>query len=139
MVHDFSFSSSGAFVHGTPPFRQLGRAARDRYGATRNGTPCSPDLIVTSSLEPGGSMRTTLLCCLLVVGCRAGDKEQLSGASASAGAEAERVVQRGLDAWNKHDVEGALSVYSPDAKLYRFPDKLVPNSLDSLRARWQQR
>jgi uncharacterized protein (TIGR02246 family) len=84
-------------------------------------------------------MRTTLLCCLLVVGCRAGDEEQLSGASASAGGKAERVVQRGLDAWNKHDVEGALSVYASDAKLYRFPDKLVPNSLDSLRARWQQR
>jgi hypothetical protein len=48
-------------------------------------------------------------------------------------------VQQGLDAWNKHDVDGALSVFSPDAKLYRFPDQLVANPLDSLRARWRQR
>jgi uncharacterized protein (TIGR02246 family) len=83
-------------------------------------------------------MRASLLCCVLVVGCRAGNKEQPSTSSASA-SEAERVVQHGLSAWNKHDVEGALSVFSPDAKVYRFPDKLVPNSLDSMRARWQQR
>jgi uncharacterized protein (TIGR02246 family) len=84
-------------------------------------------------------MRAALLCCLLVVGCRAGNKEQQSRSSPSAPGEAERVVQQGLDAWNKHDVEGALSVFSPDAKLYRFPDKLVTNPLDSLRARWRQR
>jgi uncharacterized protein (TIGR02246 family) len=81
-------------------------------------------------------MRATMLCCLLVVGCSAGHKEQLSTPAPGA---AERVVQQGLDAWNKHDVDGALSVFSADAKVYRFPDKLVPNSRDSLRARWQQR
>jgi uncharacterized protein (TIGR02246 family) len=84
-------------------------------------------------------MRAALLCCLLVAGCRAGNKEQPSRSSPSAPGEAERVVQQGLDAWNKHDVEGALSVFSPEAKMYRFPDQLVPNSLDSLRARWRQR
>jgi hypothetical protein len=84
-------------------------------------------------------MRAALLCCLFAVGCRAGSKEQSFTSSTSAPREAERVVQRGLNAWNNHDVEGALSVFSPDVKLYRFPDKLVPNSLDSLRARWRQR
>jgi uncharacterized protein (TIGR02246 family) len=84
-------------------------------------------------------MRATLLCCLLVVGCHGENKEQPSRLSSSASDETERVVQQGLDAWNKHDVEGALSVFSPEAKMYRFPDQLVPNSRDSLRAPWRQR
>jgi hypothetical protein len=83
-------------------------------------------------------MRAVMLTCLLVVGCRAENKERTSS-SPSVPSEAERVVQHGLDAWNKHDVEGALSVFSPDVKLYLFPDKEVVNPLDSLRARWRQR
>jgi hypothetical protein len=83
-------------------------------------------------------MRAVMLTCLLVVGCRTENKGQTSS-SPSAPSEAERVVQHGLDAWNKHDVEGALSVFSPDVKLYRFPDKEVVNPLDSVRARWRQR
>ena len=84
-------------------------------------------------------MRAALICCLLVAGCRVGHKEQPPTSSPSAPGEVERVVQRGLDAWNKHDVDGALSVFSPDAKMYRFPDQVVPNARDSLRARWRQR
>ena len=83
-------------------------------------------------------MRAAMLCCLLLVSCRPGVEKQSSGSSSSPG-EAERVVQRGLDAWNKHDVEGALSVFSPELKLYRFPDHEVTHPLDSLRSRWQQR
>ncbi|MFL5448776.1 MAG: nuclear transport factor 2 family protein [Gemmatimonadales bacterium] len=83
-------------------------------------------------------MRAVMLTCLLVVACRAKNQEQTSSSS-SAPSEAERVVQHGLDAWNKHDVEGALSVFSPDVKIYRFPDKEVVNPLDSVRARWRQR
>jgi uncharacterized protein (TIGR02246 family) len=76
-------------------------------------------------------MRGAMLSCLLLMGCGA--------KSSDAPSEAERVVQRGLDAWNKHDVEGALSVFSPDLQLYHFPDQQVTSPLDSLRARWQQR
>jgi hypothetical protein len=83
-------------------------------------------------------MRSVMLACLLLVGCRAEKPEQPSSSS-SGTSEAERVVQRGLEAWNKHDVEGALSVFSPDVKIYRFPDKEVVNPLDSVRARWRQR
>ena len=83
-------------------------------------------------------MRAVMLTCLLVAGCRGENKEQTSS-SPSAPSEAEQVVQRGLEAWNKHDVEGALSVFSPDVKLYRFPDKEVANPLDSIRVRWRQR
>ncbi len=83
-------------------------------------------------------MRAVMLTCLLVVGCRTANKEQTSS-STSAPSEAERVVQHGLEAWNKHDVEGALSVFSPDLKLYRFPDRQVVNPVDSLRARWRKR
>lgn len=83
-------------------------------------------------------MRSAMFVCLLLVGCRPDNKEQ-SSSSSSGTSEAERVVQRGLEAWNKHDVEGALSVFSPDVKIYRFPETPVPNPLDSMRARWQQR
>jgi hypothetical protein len=83
-------------------------------------------------------MRSAMLACLLLVGCRAEKPEQPSSSS-SGTSEAERVVQRGLDAWNKHDVEGALSVFSPDVKIYLFPETPVPNPLDSMRARWQHR
>jgi len=84
-------------------------------------------------------MRATLLCCLLLAAaCRTENETQSSGSSSSA-SEAEKVVQRGLDAWNRHDVEGALSVFAPDLKLYRFPDREISHPLDSLRSRWQQR
>jgi hypothetical protein len=83
-------------------------------------------------------MRSAMFACLLLVGCRPDNKEPPSSSS-SGTSEAERVVQRGLEAWNKHDVEGALSVFSPDVKIYRFPDKEVVNPLDSIRARWRQR
>jgi hypothetical protein len=83
-------------------------------------------------------MRSAMFACLLLVGCRPDNKEPPSSSS-SVTTEAERVVQRGLEAWNKHDVEGALSVFSPDVKIYRFPDKEVVNPLDSVRARWRQR
>ena len=83
-------------------------------------------------------MRSAVFASLLLIACRPENREQPSSSS-SAPSEAERVVQRGLDAWNKHDVEGALSVFSPDVKIYRFPDREVLNPLDSMRARWQQR
>ena len=82
-------------------------------------------------------MRSAMLC-LLLVGCRPDNREP-SSSSSSGTSEAERVVQRGLEAWNKHDVEGALSVFSPDVKIYRFPETPVANPLDSMRVRWQQR
>jgi hypothetical protein len=79
-----------------------------------------------------------MFACLLLIGCRPENREQPSSSS-SAPSEAERVVQRGLDAWNKHDVEGALSVFSPGVKIYRFPDQEVVNPVDSMRARWRKR
>ena len=83
-------------------------------------------------------MRAAMLACLLLVGCRAENQEQPSNSS-SAPSDAERVVRQGLEAWNKHDVEGALSAFSPDVKIYRFPDQEVVNPLDSMRARWRKR
>ena len=83
-------------------------------------------------------MRAAMFACLLLMGCRPETGKQASSSS-SASSEAERVVQRGLDAWNKHDVEGALSVFSPDVKLYRFPNQEVVNPVDSIRARWRKR
>jgi hypothetical protein len=35
----------------------------------------------------------------------------------------ERVVQEQVDAYNRHDLEGFLKTYSPETKLYAFPDQ----------------
>src|SRR4051794_1502077 len=82
-------------------------------------------------------MRAVMLTCLLVAGCRAENKEQTSSSPL-------RRVR--LNWWCSMDwtrgtsmMWGALSVFSPDVKLYRFPDKEVVNPLDSVRARWRQR
>lgn len=44
------------------------------------------------------------------------------------------VVQAQMDAFNAHDVEAFLSTFAPDVKVYKFPDSLVNEGVDSLRA-----
>ena len=46
---------------------------------------------------------------------------------------AEQVVQEQVEAYNKHDVDLFLSTYSPEIKIYDFPDKLILSGLDKMR------
>jgi hypothetical protein len=46
---------------------------------------------------------------------------------------AERVVQEQLEAYNRHDVEAFLKTYSPEIKLYEFPDKEISSGLEAMR------
>lgn len=45
----------------------------------------------------------------------------------------ERIVQQQVDAYNRHDLDSFLGFYSPDVKLYDFPDKEVSSGLDAMR------
>jgi len=51
----------------------------------------------------------------------------------------EDLAQRQLVAYNAHDLEGFLSVYSKDVKLYNFPNELVLEGLDQMRERYATR
>ncbi|WP_119272695.1 nuclear transport factor 2 family protein [Taklimakanibacter deserti] len=49
------------------------------------------------------------------------------------------VVQRQLDAYNAHDMEAWLATYAPDARQYEYPDKLLAEGHDAIRARMTTR
>lgn len=48
----------------------------------------------------------------------------------------EAVVQRQLDAFNARDLDALLAVYSADAQVFEYPDKLVAEGSTALRARY---
>ena len=45
----------------------------------------------------------------------------------------ERAVQEQVEAYNRHDLDSFLGFYSPDVKLYDFPEKEVSSGLDAMR------
>jgi hypothetical protein len=47
--------------------------------------------------------------------------------------EPEKVVQEQLEAYNRHDLDAFLKTYSPEIKLYEFPDKELSTGLDAMR------
>lgn len=53
--------------------------------------------------------------------------------------DAKDLIQRQLDAYNAHDLEGLLSIYSPNAELFEHPSKLVANGTAALRERFTAR
>jgi len=48
----------------------------------------------------------------------------------------EKVVQEQVEAYNRHDIEAFLKTYSPDIKLYEFPDKESASGLEAMRERY---
>lgn len=51
-------------------------------------------------------------------------------------ANPEQVVQAQLEAYNRHDLEAFLNTYSPEIKLYDFPDKESASGLEAMRERY---
>ena len=45
----------------------------------------------------------------------------------------EQVVQKQVEAYNRHDLNAFLSFYAADVKLYDFPDKERSSGLDAMR------
>jgi hypothetical protein len=52
--------------------------------------------------------------------------------------EAEQVVQQMVEAFNRQDLEGFAAHYAPNVHVYRFPDHLLTDSRDRLRAHYKQ-
>ncbi len=46
---------------------------------------------------------------------------------------AEQVVQKQVEAYNRHDLDAFLGCYAADVKLYDFPDKELSSGLDAMR------
>ena len=47
--------------------------------------------------------------------------------------EAEKLVREQVDAYNRHDLEAFLNTYSPEIKLYEFPNKELSSGLEQMR------
>lgn len=47
--------------------------------------------------------------------------------------KAQELVQYQLDAYNRRDLDGYLSVYSFDVEVYQFPDSLLYKGLDNMK------
>ena len=84
-------------------------------------------------------MRSLMLCVLLGVGSVAGcssvrtpdvGREQFDVPTS----EASRVVERQVGAYNRRDLEGFIALFAPNARLYAFPDKLMFEGHEALRA-----
>jgi hypothetical protein len=62
------------------------------------------------------------------------------GPSASAGppSEAERVVQAQVDAFNRHDVDGFMAHYAPDAIHWAFPSDTTFNGAARIREHYTE-
>jgi hypothetical protein len=57
--------------------------------------------------------------------------------SSTIAAEApEKIVQAQVDAYNRRDLEGFLSFYADDAKIYVYPDQLVLSGKEAMRERY---
>lgn len=59
-------------------------------------------------------------------------------ATASRNAALEALIDAQLAAYNRRDVEGFLSYYSDDAKLFDYPNQLTESGKDQLRTRYQR-
>lgn len=83
-------------------------------------------------------MRKAVLIMLVVGGCRSHGpgSESVSPAPTEQRSEAERVVLQQQDAYNRHDLEAFVAAHAPDVRFYRYPDSLVFEGRDSVRARF---
>lgn len=53
--------------------------------------------------------------------------------------DAEAVVQRQVDAYNRRDLEGFLECYSEAARLWQPPHQLTESGIEALRRRYRER
>jgi hypothetical protein len=53
--------------------------------------------------------------------------------------DAEKVVQRQVEAYNRRDLDAFLACYAEDARLHRPPDRLTDQGHEALRRRYRKR
>lgn len=81
----------------------------------------------------------TATICVLLSACASASITSRSGAStASKNSSLESIVDAQLAAYNRRDVEGFLSYYSDDAKIFAYPNQLTESGKDQLRIRYGQ-
>lgn len=75
--------------------------------------------------------------CVLLCACTATSPARNSGdPTARKNAALEAIIDAQLAAYNRRDVEGFLSHYSDDAKLFDYPNQPTESGKDQLRARY---
>lgn len=77
------------------------------------------------------------LCTLLSACAMTGTAGHGGAATASRNASHEAIIDAQLAAYNRRDVEGFLSYYSDDAKLFNHLNQLTESGKDQLRSRYQ--
>jgi hypothetical protein len=82
--------------------------------------------------------KTFAVALLLALVVCSGSGQEARKASSQAGQEAkkdspEQIVQKQVEAYNRHDLESFLGFYAPDVKLYDFPDQERSSGLDAMR------
>jgi hypothetical protein len=79
------------------------------------------------------------IICILLSGCATAPSARQSGASATSNnSSLAAIVDAQLAAYNRRDVEGFLSYYSDDAKLFDHPNQLTESGKDQLRTRYKR-
>ena len=79
------------------------------------------------------------LICILLSACAIAPTTSHSGTSAtSKNSSLEAIIDAQLAAYNRRDVEGFLSYYSDDAKIFDYPNRLTESGKDKLRKRYRQ-
>ena len=83
-------------------------------------------------------LRGAILLLFLTTACQAGNPR--SGSSTPAGdteaSEAEAVVQRQYEAYNRRDLNGFVATHDSNVRVYRYPDSLVIEGREALRERF---
>jgi hypothetical protein len=81
--------------------------------------------------------RKTILLALLANACRpAGPRSGPPNSQREEPMAAEHVVQRQYDAYNRHDLDAFVAAHAPNVRAYSYPDSLLFEGRDSLRARF---
>src|SRR4051812_22728497 len=84
----------------------------------------------------------TVSCALFPVGLVATpargqeSKNEITSPVVPAVSGPEMVVQEQVEAYNRHDIEAFLKTYSPEVKVFDFPDKLRFSGLEDMRERY---
>jgi hypothetical protein len=65
-----------------------------------------------------------------------GSKDDRTGPVGPAVLGPEQVVQEQVEAYNRHDIEAFLKTYSPEVKVFDFPDTMRFSGLEAMRERY---
>ena len=88
-------------------------------------------------LTGGASMNErSVLLMLLMASCRSPSSESVSPAQGEEPSSAEQIVRLQYDAYNRHDLDAFVAAHAPNVRAYSYPDSLLFEGRDSLRARF---